>query len=341
MKVFVTGGAGYIGRVLVPKMVERGYEVTVLDRNFLNPSETGNPFDHLGVKFYRDDIRYFDPSILRGYDAVVDLAALSNDPAGELDPIRTWDINYIGRSRVCRLSKKIGVGRYIVSSSTSVYGFRDEISNELTPPNPLTTYAEANVAIEKDTLTQKDKKFIPVALRFATAFGYSPRMRLDIAINAMTFSAVKFKRVRVMKDGQQYRPFVHVKDISNAIIMALEADDDVVSGEVFNVGSENLNVKLIDLAHIVERVTGIRDSVEWYGDPDRRSYRGSFEKIRTMLGYKTTVDIENGVKEIKEKIEDGTLEDKPEYHTVEYYKKLLDAKILIDSCGYSVVNKIL
>ena len=337
----MTGGAGYIGRVMVPKLVEKGHDVTVLDRNFLNPAEMENPFAHLNVKFIKDDIRYFDPNLLRNKEAVVDLAALSNDPSGELDPIRTWDINYVGRSRVCRLAKKLGVERYVVSSSTSVYGFRDEISDESTTPNPLTTYAEANVAIEKDSLILKEKSFTPIALRFATAFGYSPRMRLDLAINAMAFNAVKFKKVKLMKDGQQYRPFVHVLDISNAVITVLNAEKEKVSGEVFNVGTENLNVKLIDLAHTVTKVTGIGDSIEWYGDPDKRSYRGSFEKIRTRLGYKTVVDIEYGVREIKEKIDNGTLEDRPEYHTVEYYKKLLDAKQLIDMYGYSMNANIL
>ena len=187
----------------------------------------------------------------------------------------------------------------------------------------------------------KEKSFAPTALRFATAFGYSPRMRLDLAINAMTFNAVKFKKVKLMKDGEQYRPFVHVLDISNAVASALNAEKEKVSGEVFNVGSENLNVKLIDLAHIVTKVTRIGDSIEWYGDPDKRSYRGSFEKIRTRLGYKTEVDIEYGVKEIKEKIDNRTLEDRPEYHTVEYYKKLLDAKQLIDRYGYSMNANVL
>ncbi len=341
LKVFVTGGAGYIGRVLVPALVQKGFNVTVLDRNFLNPPETENPFSDLNVRFIKDDIRYFDPNLLRGQDAVVDLAALSNDPSGELDPVRTWDINFIGRARVCRLAKKVGVERYIVSSSTSVYGFRDGISDELTPPNPLTTYAEANVAVERDTLMLGDKNFTPVALRFATAFGYSPRMRLDLAVNAMTFNAVKFKKIRLMKDGQQYRPFVHVADISNAVRVALEAEKEKVSGEVFNVGSEDLNIKLLDLANIIIKVTGIQNSIEWYGDPDKRSYRGSFEKIRSVLSYKTSVSIEQGVREIKEKIDSGTVVDRLEYHTVEYYKKLLDSKYLIDRYGYSINARVL
>lgn len=341
LKVFVTGGAGYIGRVMVPMLVQKGFDVTVLDRNFLNPPETDNPFSHLNVRFIKDDIRFFDPTLLRGQDAVVDLAALSNDPSGELEPIKTWDINFIGRSRVCRLAKKVGVKRYIVSSSTSVYGFRDGISDETTPPNPLTTYAEANVAIERDTLMLADRNFTPVALRFATAFGYSPRMRLDIAVNAMTFNALKYNKIRLMKDGQQYRPFVHVVDISNAVKVALEANEEKITGEVFNVGSEDLNIKLLDLANTIIKVTGIQNSIEWYGDPDTRSYRGSFEKIRNVLGYKTSVSIEQGVREIKEKIESGILMDRPEYHTVEYYKKLLDSRYIVDRYGYSINARVL
>ena len=127
MKILITGGSGYIGRILSPLLVENGYTVTVLDRDFLNRESIEKTYMDLGIKFIRDDIRYFDPNILRDHDGIVDLAALSNDPSGELDPIRTWDINYIGRSRVARLAKKLGVEKYIVSSSCSVYGYRDNI----------------------------------------------------------------------------------------------------------------------------------------------------------------------------------------------------------------------
>ena len=239
MKILITGGSGYIGRILSPLLVENGYNVTVLDRDFLNRESIEKSYMDLGIKFIRDDIRYFDPNILRDHDGIVDLAALSNDPSGELDPIRTWDINYIGRSRVARLAKKLGVEKYIVSSSCSVYGYRDDISDEGTVPNPLTTYAQANVAIEGDTLMLKDKSFSPTSLRFATAFGYSPRMRFDIAINAMTLQAFKTGKVRLMRNGEQYRPFVHVKDISRSVLKTLEAEKDVVSGEIYNVHQKN------------------------------------------------------------------------------------------------------
>ena len=191
MKVFVTGGTGYIGRVLVPMLIENGYGVTVLDRMFLNYDDVESKYNDIGCKVIKDDIRYFDPNFLKGQDAVVDLAALSNDPIGDLDPLKTWDINYIGRSRVGRLAKKVGVGRYIVSSSCSVYGFREDIADETSSVNPLTAYAQANVAIENDNLPLGDNSFATTALRLATAFGYSERMRFDIAINAMTLNVIK------------------------------------------------------------------------------------------------------------------------------------------------------
>lgn len=341
MRIFVTGGSGYIGRILVPYLLEKGHHVTVIDRDFLSSSGIERMYSEMGVRFFRDDIRYFDPNLLRDHDAVVDLAALSNDPSGDLDPIRTWDINYIGRSRVARLAKKLGVAKYVVSSSCSVYGFRDDIADENAQPNPLTTYAQANIAIEGDTLMLKDKEFTPTALRFATAFGYSPRMRFDIAINAMTLNAAKSGKVRLMRDGEQYRPFVHVKDISRSILTVLLAESDKVSGEIFNVGADALNVKLKDLAQTVMKNTGISDGPEWYGDPDTRSYRASFKKALSALNFTAEVTVEDGVREIMDKIREGVLEDTPESHTVEHYKKLLSAKELLDRYGYSMNNRIL
>lgn len=323
MKMFVTGGTGYIGRVLVPMLVEHGHEVTVLDRMFLNYDDVESEYKDLGCNLIRDDIRYFDPSLLRDHDAVVDLAALSNDPAGDLDPMKTWDINYIGRVRVARLSRKLGVKKYLVSSSCSVYGFRDDVADEKSTVNPLTTYAQANVEVEKDNLRLGDSKFTPVALRLATAFGFSRRMRFDLAINAMALNALKKGKLGLMRDGEQYRPFVHVVDISRAIETALESDEELVNGEVFNVGSSTLNVKLKDLAETVKNAVNEDSEIFWYGDPDTRSYRASFSKIESVLGYKTTVTIDEGVREIKEKLENNSLDDYPETHTMERYKYLL------------------
>ncbi len=326
MKVFVTGGTGYIGRVLVPMLVKDGYDVTVLDREFLNYDDVNTEYDSLDVKIIKDDIRYFEPSLLRGQDAVVDLAALSNDPIGDLDPLKTWDINYIGRARVARLAKKVGLERYIVSSSCSVYGFREGTANEMSDVNPLTTYAQANVEVEKDNLKLGDSQFTPVALRLATAFGYSKRMRFDLAINAMTLNVFKKGKLGLMRDGEQYRPFVHVIDISRSIMTALESERELVHSQIFNVGSASLNVKLKELAETVRRTVNPSSTIEWYGDPDRRSYRASFDKIENTLGFHTEVSIEDGIREIKEKLRENVLDDFPETHTVEQYKKLINQR---------------
>ncbi len=333
MKVLVTGGAGYIGRVLVPKLLERGYDVTVLDRLFLNYDDVEKKYSDLGVKLIKNDTRFFDPNLLKGIDAVADLAALSNDPVGDLDQLRTWDINYIGRVRVARLAKKIGIEKYVLTSSCSVYGFLENIADENTPTNPLTTYAEANVSVERDNLFLKNEKFTPTALRLSTAFGYSKKMRLDIAINAMTYYAFHTGKVRLMRDGNQFRPFVHVNDISEAIIRTMESDKDLVSGKTYNIGADELNVKLRDLAEIVKKNVGIQSEIEWYGDPDVRSYKVSFAKSLKELNFKAKTSIEDGVREILEKLKSGELKDCLQMHTVNYYKSILDAKGIMDRHG--------
>ena len=341
MKVFVTGGTGYIGRVLVPMMVKEGHEVTVLDRMFLNYDGVEREYHDLKVRLIKGDIRDFDPNYLKGMNATVDLAALSNDPSGDLDPVKTWDINYIGRVRVARMAKKLGVKKYIVASSCSVYGFRDDIADENSKPNPLTTYAQANIAVENDNVRLSDDKFTSTALRFATAFGYSKRMRFDIAVNAMTLNAYRINKIRLMRDGEQYRPFVHVIDISRSILNVLSQPKDVVGGEVFNIGSDSLNVKLKDLAEIIKNEVDPTSEIEWYGDPDIRSYRVSFKKALNELKFKTVVDIKKGVQEILDKLKSGELTDLLQTHTVEYYKKLLESASIVDKSGISSISKIL
>ncbi|MEM0136424.1 MAG: SDR family oxidoreductase, partial [Thermoplasmatales archaeon] len=331
----------YIGRVLVPMLVENGYDVSVIDRKFLNYDDVESEYKELGCNFINGDIRYFDPNLLRGHDAVIDLAALSNDPSGDLDPLKTWDINYLGRVRVARLAKKLGTSKYIVSSSCSVYGFLDSIANENTPPNPLTTYAQANVAVERDNLYIADKTFTPTALRLATAFGYSKRMRFDIAINAMTMYAYRDRKVRLMRDGTQYRPFVHIKDISAAMIRVIESEPEKVSGKTFNIGADKLNVRLSDLAETVKRVVGLESEIEWYGDPDVRSYRASFRKAKDELGFEATISIEDGVKEILAKLKSGELTDRPEMHTVTQYKTLLSSRDILNERELNIQHLIL
>jgi nucleoside-diphosphate-sugar epimerase len=322
MRILVTGGAGYIGRVLVPDLLEKGYDVTVIDRGFLDYSD---PIKDYGgqVTLIREDIRTCDPEILKGIDAVIDLAALSNDPAGNLNKMATWDINYVGRVRIARLAKKLGAKRYVVASSCSVYGFRQDTCTEETPVNPLTTYAEANIAVEKDNLSLNNSNFRSTALRFATVFGYSKRFRLDLVINAMTFYGFKSHSIKMMRDGKQFRPFIHVKDVSRSLISAIESDKDEIGGRFINMGSNNQNVQISNVAEMIKKEIGDDCRIELYGDPDNRSYKVSFDLAKELLGFQTKYDIHYGIKEIIDECKDG-LEDLPQMHTVDYYRRLLE-----------------
>lgn len=321
MRVLITGGTGYIGRVLVPDLVMKGFEVTVIDRGFLDYSNPMEDYQN-NVTILKEDIRTCDPDLLRGFDAVIDLAALSNDPSGDLKKMATWDINYLGRVRIARLAKKHGTQKYVVASSCSVYGFRDDVCYETTPVNPLTSYAEANIAVEKDNLSLNESSFRSTALRFATVFGYSKRFRLDLVINAMTFYGFKNKVVKMMRDGMQFRPFIHVKDVSRALISVIDSEDGSIGGRFINVGSNNQNVQIKDIAEMIKSKIGNDCAVELYGDQDNRSYRVNFDLSKELLKFETKHDIRYGINEIIEKCKEG-LEDLPQMHTVDYYKKLL------------------
>ena len=328
MKIFVTGGAGYIGTTLVPYLLNEGHQVTVMDRFFFGKKflESNLPKDEKAknLQLIIDDTRYFDGKLLQGFDAVVDMAALSNDPAGELDPWKTFEINFLGRSRVARLAREAKVKRYLLLSSCSIYGFQDGIITEESKINPLTTYARANQLAESDNLPLGSSEFTSTAIRFATIYGLSGRMRFDLAINGMTLGAFRNGKIPIMRDGTQWRPFLHVKDASRAVLMILEADPAKVNRQLFNIGSDSQNIQIKDLAQVVaDSMTTKKPTIEWYGDPDKRSYRVSFEKARRVLGYETKYTPADAVREIESALSNGKLSDTIETRTVEWYKRLL------------------
>ena len=327
MKVLVTGGAGYIGSTLVRLLLNKGYDVIVLDRLFFGKDSLKDIEDQ--IKIMKDDVRWFDPKILKEVDVVMDLAALSNDPSGELDPSKTIDINYLGRVRVARLSKEYGVKRYILASSCSVYGFQPGILTEESPLNPLTTYAKANCLAERDVLPLADRKFTVTALRQATVYGLSYRMRFDLAINGMVLALFKNKKIKVMRDGTQWRPFIHVKDTAKAFITVMEAPEDKVNGQIFNVGSNEQNYQILPLAKLIGDSIGIDYEIEWYGSPDKRSYRVSFDKIRKVLNFKPDYTPKEGAREIYDALQSGEITDSIKTKTVEWYKHLLEMHALI------------
>ncbi len=328
MKVLVTGGAGYIGSILSRILLEKGYDVTCLDRLFFGIDPIKDIADRINL--IKDDVRWFKPEILKDKDAVFDLASLSNDPSGELDPQKTLEINYKGRVRVAKLSKKYGVAKYVLASSCSVYGFQEKILKEESNLNPLTTYAKANVSAEKEILPLASKSFSATVLRQATVYGYSPRMRFDLAINGMTLGFYKNGKIPIMRDGKQWRPFIHVKDTSNAFVKILEADAELVNGQIFNAGSNEQNIQIYDLAQLIAKSINLPFNYEWYGSPDKRSYRVSFNKIKETLNFKPQYIPKEGAKEVFKALKDERIsEDDPRTITVKWYKHLLEIHTLI------------
>ena len=323
MNVLVTGGAGYIGSVLSRILLEKGYNLTILDRLFFGTDPINEISDQ--ITLIKDDIRFFNPKILQGIDAIIDLAALSNDPCGELEPEKTLDINYKGRVRVAKLAKKNGIKKYVLASTCSVYGFQEEIITESSDLNPLTTYAKASMMAEKEILSLADNSFSPTVLRQATVYGFSHRMRFDLAINGMVLGFYNKGKIPIMRDGKQWRPFIEVSDTSKAFIQVLEAEDDLVNGQIFNSGSDEQNIQIIDLAKLVAESIELPFNFNWYGDPDVRSYRVNFNKIKQILNFRPNCSIRKGARKVFDALIEGKLNpDDPRTITVKWYKHLLD-----------------
>lgn len=317
--VLVTGGGGYIGSTLVPMLLDEGHRVRVVDRFFFGKDKL-DPHERLDVVV--EDTRRISEAHLDGIDAVIDLAAISNDPSGELFQNATWAINHRARARCAQLAKERGVARYILPSSCSVYGFQtaDTVASEESVTNPLTTYAKANLAAEIDVLALHDNSFSPVVLRQATVFGYSPRMRFDLAINGMTFGAWKTGHLPLMRDGSQWRPMVHVRDTASAMLHMMAAPEEV-AGQVFNVGSEENVYQIGPLGKLVADTIPGNVEIEWYGDPDHRSYRVAFDKIEAT-GWKASHDARVGVAEIVTALENGDTDRTTDTITLDWYQAL-------------------
>jgi nucleoside-diphosphate-sugar epimerase len=283
MKVLLTGSDGYIGSVLGPQLAEAGFEVTGVDTGFY---AAGRLYHTAGVlpRTLRRDIRDLTESDLAGFDAVVHMAELSNDPAGALNPAVTYEINHRGSVRLAEMSAAAGVRRFVYMSSCSVYGVASaDLVTEASPVNPQTDYARCKVLVERDVTGLASSRFSPVFLRNATVFGASPHMRFDLVLNNLCGFAATTGEIRVLSDGTPWRPLVHVRDLCRVIQAILGRPAEHFHGHVVNVGSTNQNYTVREIAEAVARVfEGCRLT---FGEQsaDNRSYRVSFAKLQAML----------------------------------------------------------
>lgn len=301
MRILLTGHRGYIGTVMAPFLAAAGHEIVGLDSDLFEQCTFGlTPRDFPTL---RKDVRDVMPDDLEGFEAIIHLAGLSNDPLGNLNPNLTYEINHIASVRLAESAKQAGVPRFLFSSSCSTYGAAgDKILDETAEFNPVTPYARSKVLVENEVAKLADKDFSPTFLRNATAYGVSPRLRFDLVLNNLVAWAMCTGRVRLKSDGSPWRPFVHIEDISRAFLAVLNSPRDRVHNQALNVGRTDQNYQIKDIAEVVEKtVPGCR--IEFAGDaePDKRCYRVDFHRIQQVLPeFKPEWDIPRGAAQLYE-----------------------------------------
>lgn len=299
MRVAVTGHNGYIGSVMVPFLQKAGHEVFGLDTYLYEDCTFGR--DVPDVPSLRMDLRDIDATPLVGFDAVIHLAALCNDPLGNMNPGTTYGINHIASVRLAEAAKKAGVRRFLFASSCSLYGLAgDEMLTEEAPFNPITPYGESKILAERDIRPLADETFSPVYLRNATAYGVSPRLRGDIVVNNLVGYAYTQGDVLIQSDGTPWRPLVHVEDISRAFLAALEAPREAIHNQAFNVGRNEDNLRVREIADMVKAVVpGCTIRYAEGGGPDPRCYRVDCSKIaRALPAFRPQWTVAKGVEEL-------------------------------------------